>query len=147
MIPRPTPPLLRNRHINPLPQDRARPRQQRQIRHPFLHDDRPDVRLPDRITRLPHHLARDAVPAVGLLEREVALQLQVEGVELAQLGELGFLGDAAGHVQLRRLRVEVRLRHPDRERRVDARRRGRARGGFRGDAAERRGPEEVVWAD
>lgn len=68
-------------------------------------------------------------------------------MELAHLGELGLLRDPAGHVQLGGLRVEVGRRHADGQRCVHARRGSRARGGFRGDAAEGGGAEEVIGAD
>lgn len=59
---------------------------------------------------------------------------------LPDFGELGLLDDAPADVQLRRLRVEIRLRHADRERRVDPCGGGGSRTGFCGDAPHGGGP-------
>lgn len=65
-------------------------------------------------------------------------------MELAHFRKLGFLRDAAGHMQLRGLRVEIGLGHADRQGGVDARGGSGACGGFGGYAPEGGCSEEIV---
>ncbi len=122
-------------------------RDEADVGQPLLHNHCDRIGRLLRIDRLPHHLERNAVPALGLLEREVPLQLEVQGVELADFRELVLLGDLARDVQLAGLRVEVDGPNPDQERCVDAVRGRAAGGGFGGYAAEGGGAEEVGGAD
>lgn len=147
MIARPPLPFPRHTSLDPLPQNRLMLRDEADIRQPLLHDDGDGIGRFQRIDRLPDDLERDAVPALGLLEREVPLQFQVQRVELPDLRELVLLRDLAGHVQLAGLRVEVDGPHADQERRVYAVRGRAACGGFGRYAAEGGGAEEVGWAD
>ncbi len=113
MIPRPPRPFPRHRHLNPLPQHRLMLRNQTDIRQPLLHDHGHRLRALRRIDRLPHHLQRNTIPPLGLFQREIPLQLQVQRVELPDFGEFVFLGDLTGDVELAGLRVEVDASHPD----------------------------------
>jgi len=122
-------------------------RDEANIGQPLLHHHRDRIRRLLRVDRLPHHLERNAVPPLRLLEREVPLQLEVQRVELPHFRELVLFGDLARDVQLAGLRVEVDGPHSDQERRVDAVGGGAAGGGFGGYAPEGGGAEEVGGAD
>ena len=147
MIPRSALPFPRDARLHPLSQDGLVLRDEADIRQPLLHDDGDGIGRLLRIDRLAHHLERDAIPALGLLEREVPLQLEVQRVELPDFCELVLLRDLARHVQLPGLRVEVDGSDPDQERRVHAVRGSAAGGGFGGHAPEGGGAEEVGGPD
>lgn len=90
-----------------LPVDGAVGGQHRDVGETLLHHHCPYVGAFHGVAGFADEVLGYAVPAFFFLEGEVAVQFQVEGVELAYFGVLCFLGNAAGYVQLGGLGVEV----------------------------------------
>lgn len=110
--------------------------------------------LPALVHGVFEHLHRDAVPPDALARRsdllfqcEVAVQLQVEGVVLPNLGVRGLVDDLPGDMQLRALRVEVEGLDTNLEGEVHPGGGGRAGLLGGGDAADGTGAEEVARPD
>lgn len=147
MIARPASPLPGNGAVDALAQDGLVLGDQADVGQPLLHDDGPHLGALGRVGGFLEGLERDAVPAVGLLEHELALQLQVQRVALAQADELVLGRHLARDVQLAAARVEVGRRHADRQRRVHSLRRRRARRRRQRHLAHRRRPQRVQRPD
>ena len=143
----PVAPLSRYGGEDALLQHRTLTQQHSDVRHAILHDDCPGARPSLHVACFPHHLPTDCVPSLCLFEREVAMQLQVESVKLADLGMGRLLDDLARDVQLRGLRIEIRRLDADGEVDVDAVGGGTAGGGLGGYAPDGGGAEEVLGAD
>ena len=140
------PPLSRYSREYPLLQHRPLTKQYRNMRHPILHDNRPRTSSALHVARLPHDLPTHGIPSLCLLQRKVAIQLEIKGVELADLGMGRLLCNLTGHVQLCGLRVEVGGLDADEEGDVDAVGRGAAGGGLGGYASDGGGAEEILRA-
>ena len=76
----PTFPFPRYRNLNPLPQDGLMLRDETYIRHALAHDDGPQLGPALRLARLLQHLQRHAVPPIPLLQRKLAVELEVQRV-------------------------------------------------------------------
>lgn len=73
----------------------------------FAEDDSPELCAALGLRRLLQHLERHAVPSVGLFDRELAVELEVERVVLPQLDMFVLGRDLPRDVQLARPDVEV----------------------------------------
>ena len=107
MISSPPLPLPRNRRLDPLPQHRLMLRNKANIRQTLLHHHGHRICRLLRIDRFPHHVERNTIPPLRLLERKVPLQFEVERVELPDFRKLVLLRYLARDMELAGLRVEV----------------------------------------
>jgi len=139
--------LLRQIGLDPLPQDALVIGDETDVGHTLLHDNRPQLCLCLLVDGLFQCIQRYAIPALCLLERKVALQLQIESVKAAQLDMLVLLGNSARYMELCRLRVEVELRDANREDGVYSLVRTAARAGFGDNFTYRRGAQEIGGSD
>lgn len=156
MIPASTLPLPRNRHLDLLLQDRLELRDEADVRKPFLHDDgnRLGPFLPALVNRILEHLDRDAIPtnafafrADFLLQREVPVELQVQGMILPDACVLRFIHNLPVDMQLGALRIEIDVLDPDLQHEVYPRDRCCTAGLRRGDFADCAGFEDIIWSD
>lgn len=106
----------RNGHLNLLLQNRLKLPNKTYMSKTLLHHNSHSLRppFPAVINRIFKHLNGDTIPshplavrAYFLFKREVAIQLQIQRMVLANLGVLRFVHNLATHMQLGKLRVEI----------------------------------------
>lgn len=152
----PTGPLPRNRHFDLLLQNRLELPDEAHMCYSLLHHNRNGLgaSLPTFIHRILEHLYRDTIPSHTfaartylLLQSEVAIQLQIKGMVLPDLGMWGLVDNLPGDMELRALRVEVEVLDSDFEGEMNSRR-GCGTGFLSGcHPSDCAGAEEIAWSD
>jgi len=121
-------PFPRHRHFNFLLQYRLELANEANVCYAFLHDDGNSLgtTFPTLVHSILELFHGNTVPpdalaicADLLFQCEIAVQFQVEGVELSDLGVRCFVDDLSGHMELGALRVEVEVFDADLEGEVD----------------------------
>lgn len=120
--------LPRYRHLNFLLQYCLELTNETNMSQALLHHNGNSLRapFPTLINRILQHFHRNTIPpntlatrADILLQREVAVQFQVEGVELANFGMCCLVDDLSRDVELGTLRVKIQVLDADFESKVD----------------------------